>query len=123
LSFVAERLRLSKGEAEHRRCRREHEQPNAALVDVQCARQPGVPGPSPPDGSESERTADHSMPARIVRQESGHLRDREHEHEVEEEFERRDRVLAAADAFRRRRCFGHRQDPVSRGQAPPLSHR
>jgi hypothetical protein len=47
------------------------------------------------------------MPARIACQESGHLRDREHEHEVEEQLERRYRVLAAAALCGCR--FGHRR--------------
>jgi hypothetical protein len=55
-----------------------------ALVRVDRIRQPGVADPSPPHHSEDEHPVKHTAPRRVVRQQVRDLRDREHEHEVEE---------------------------------------
>ena len=94
-SVVSESARHRQGDAEHRRHRGKHRQSDAALVDVQRARQPCVTGPRPPDRRKDEHPVEHSAPSRVVREQARDLRDREHEDEVEEELERRDLVLVA----------------------------
>ena len=79
---------------QHRPHRGEHHQPDAALVDVSRARQPGVDAPRPPERRENEHPAEDASPRRVVREQSRDLRDREHEGQVEEELERRDLMLA-----------------------------
>ena len=90
---VSEGPRHRQADEEHRARRSEHHEPDAALVDVRRARQPRVDAPRPPERREDEHPADDSVPRRIVRQLARHLRDREHEDEVEEELERGDLVL------------------------------
>ena len=48
-------------DAEHRAHRREHQQPDASLVDVRGARQPGVRAPRPPDGREDQHPAEDPL--------------------------------------------------------------
>ena len=92
---VSEGARHRQADAEHRPHRGEHRQPDAALVDVQCARQPRVQGPCPPERREDEHPAEHSTPGRVVREQARDLGDREHEDQIEEQFERGDLVLVA----------------------------
>ena len=90
---VPEGARHRQGDAEHRRHRGEHRQPDAALVHVHRARQPRVDAPCPPERRDHEHPAEDSAPRRVVREQDRDLRDREHEDQVEEELERRDLVL------------------------------
>ena len=92
---VSEGARHRQPDAEHRRHRGEHRQPDAALVDVDRARQPCVSGPRPPERREHEHPVEHPVPGRVVREQARDLGDREHEDEVKEELERRDLVLVA----------------------------
>ena len=92
---VSEGARHRQGDAEHRRHRGEHRQPDATLVDVHRARQPRVDAPRPPERREHEHPAEDSTPRRVVREQDRDLGDREHEDQVEEELERRDLVLVA----------------------------
>jgi hypothetical protein len=87
---VAKRVWEGKGDAEHRCRRSQHHEANAVFVGIQCAGQPGVARPCPPDGCEGKRAADDAVPGWIVGEEARDLGDREHEHEVEEELERCD---------------------------------
>ena len=119
-SVLTESGRYRQRDTEQHRHRGQHREPDAAFVDVDRARQPGVAGPGPPDRSEHKQATKNSVPGRVMNQETRDLRDREDEDEVEKEFERRDRVLAAADAFRRRR-LRHRQrscQPLAGTAAP-----
>jgi hypothetical protein len=93
---VAERARHGQRDAEHRRHRGEHHQPNATLVDVRRARQPGVGAPRPPKRRKNEHPAEDSTPGRVVREQGRDLGDRENQDQVEEELERRDLMLVAA---------------------------
>ena len=85
---VAEGARHRQGDDEHRAHRGKHREPNAALVDVRCARQPGVPDPGPPERRQNEHPAEDPAPGRVVRQPARDLGHREHEDQVEEELER-----------------------------------
>ena len=85
---VAEGARHRQGDDEHRAHRGKHREPNAALVDVRCARQPGVPDPGPPERRQNEHPAEDPVPGRVVRQPARDLGHREHEDQVEEELER-----------------------------------
>jgi hypothetical protein len=93
---VAEGARHRQGNAEHRAHRGEHHEANATFVDVHGARQPRVGGPCPPERRENQRPTKSSAPRRVVRKQERDLGHREHEDQVEEELERRDRVLVAA---------------------------
>ena len=90
---VAEGARHRERGDEHRGDRGEHRQPDAALVDVDRARQPRVDGPRPPERGENEHPAEHAAPRRVVDEQARDLGHREHEDEVEEELERGDLVL------------------------------
>src|SRR6185436_6085278 len=57
--------------------------------------EPGVADPRPPQNSENQQAADEPVPVWIVRHQLRALGNRQHEHEVEEELERRN-LLAAA---------------------------
>jgi hypothetical protein len=81
------------GDTQHHRRRSEHCQPDATLVDIDRASEPGVGRPRPPDRRKNERRVQQPMPRRVVREQTRYLRDREHEDEVEEELKRRDLVL------------------------------
>ena len=80
---VSESARYRQGDAEHRRHRGKHRQPDAALVDIHRARQPRVDAPRPPEGRDDEHPAQDSIPRRVVREHDRDLGDREHEDEVE----------------------------------------
>jgi hypothetical protein len=95
-SVVTESGRYRQSDTEQHRHRGQHHEPDAAFVDVDRARQPGVTGPGPPDRSEHKQATKNSVPGRVVDQEARDLRDREHEDEVEEKLERCDLVLVAA---------------------------
>jgi hypothetical protein len=88
------------GDAQHRPHGSEHREPHTALVDVGCARQPGVGGPCPPDRGEDEHCAEDSAPGRIASEEARDLGDREDEDEVEEQLERCDLILVLGSAHR-----------------------
>jgi hypothetical protein len=102
---VSEGARHGQGDSEHRPHRTEHHEPNAAFIDIGRARQPGVCIPRPPDGCENEHSVEDSSPRGVVRQQACDLSDGEHEHEVEEEFERRYLVLVAV--LRLALCLRH----------------
>jgi hypothetical protein len=77
------------------RHRREHREPRQVLVGVDLVREPGVGAPRPPQGGEHQHAAAEPLPRGVVRHQGRDLREREDEHEVEEELERDDAFLAA----------------------------
>ena len=91
---VSERAGHRQGDAEHRPHGGEHDQPDAALIDVQRAGQPGIAAPRPPDRRQHEHPPKHSAPRRVIGEQARDLRDREHEDQVEEQLERGDLMLA-----------------------------
>ena len=93
-TVVPEGVRHRKGDDEQRSHRAEDRQPHGALVRVDIVRQPGVAGPGPPERAEHEQSPPDAGPGRVAREHRRHLRDREHEDEVEEELERGDTLLA-----------------------------
>jgi len=101
---------------------------DTALVDVDRARQPGVERPCPPDGGEHEHPAQESTPGRMMDEEARDLGDREHEDEVEEQFEGGDLVLVAVCGLslgigHRPSLSGRLRELVQVGQALPSSSR
>ena len=78
---------------EHRAYRGEHQQPDAALVDVHRAREPRVYAPRPPERGEGEQPAKDPVPRRVVREQDRDLSEGEDEGQIEEELERSDLVL------------------------------
>src|SRR5918996_3652984 len=86
----AEAPRRCEGNDEHRRDRGEHRQPYSALLGIEKVRQPSVSRPYPPERPQQKEAPEETTPSRAVRQEARHLRDGEDDHEVEEEFQRRD---------------------------------
>ena len=97
---VSEGARHRQRDAEHRGHRGEHRQPDATLVDIHRARQPGVHAPRPPERREHEHPAEDPAPRRVVREQDRDLGDREHEDQVEEELERSDLVLVESPRAR-----------------------
>jgi hypothetical protein len=114
-SVVAEGARHGQRDEQHRPHRRQHRQPNAALVDVQRARQPRVDVPRPPEGGEHEHPAQHSAPGRVVRQKARDLGKGERQHQVEEQLEWCDLVLVAVLKLR----FGGRHGRQWSGRRAP----
>jgi len=108
---VSKGPRHRQGDAEHRAHRGEHHEPDATLVDIHRARQPRVDAPRPPEGGEDEHPAEDSTPRRVLREQSRHLRDPEHEDQIEEELERSDLVLVVLELA------------LSVGHAPTLAQR
>ena len=66
--IVAERAGDGERNPGHRRRRGEHRQTDAALVDVEGAREPRVARPAPPDRGQHEYGSQHAVPGRVVRQ-------------------------------------------------------
>jgi len=91
---TAEGARRCEGHDEHRRDRGEHGQPGGAFLGIEGIRQPRVCGPGPPEHAEEQQAAEETTPRRAVREESRHLRDREHEDEIEEELQGPDLLSA-----------------------------
>ena len=92
---VAERPRDGERRDQHRAHGGEHRDSNRPLFGVDRVRQPRVGGPRPPEHREDEHALDEAGPGRIVDDETGHLRQREDEDQVEEELERRHPLLGA----------------------------
>ena len=92
-AVVAERTGHRECRDEHRDHRGEQRHADDGLLWVDRARQPRVRAPRPPEHGEHEHAAADPAERRVVGEQRRHLREREHEHEVEEELSRRD-VLA-----------------------------
>ena len=92
---VAEDVRDRQRRDQHRRHGPEHHDPDEALFRIDRVRQPGVRGPRPPEHTQHDQSLGEPCPGRVGDHEAGHLRDREHEDQVEEELERRDALLGA----------------------------
>jgi len=115
----AERARHTERRDEKRGHRREHRQPHQPLLRVNHARQPRVPAPRPPQHAEHEQPLEHPLPRRRAHDQRGALRQREHEHEVEEQLQRRHLLAVAhyrrqARAMAQLRCAAHRAIFASR---------
>jgi len=78
-----------------------------ALLGVDGVRQPGVGRPRPPERAEHEHAATDPRERRVVSEQGRHLREREHEDEVEEELSRRDAVLLFDCGRRHPLLHGH----------------
>jgi hypothetical protein len=92
---VPERVRHGERGDEERGHRREHRDPHRALLGIDDARQPRIAAPRPPQHDQHEQRLEQPFPGRRLGHERGALGQREHEHEVEEELERRDALLLA----------------------------
>ena len=92
-AVIAERVRDGERGDEHRPHRNQHRPPHRAHTGIDGVRQPGVGRPRPPEHAENQQTMSKPTPRRIVRQPRRDLRQREHEHEIEEELERRYALL------------------------------
>jgi hypothetical protein len=82
------------GDDEHGGGRGEHGQADAAFLRVEGIRQPGVCRPCPPQNCEEEEAAKQPLPGLVLREEIGDLGDGEDEHEIEEQLEWSDPLLA-----------------------------
>ena len=92
---VVERLGHAQPDDEQRRHRGEDHEPDGVLLGIDDARQPGVADPRPPQHAEHEHALRQALPRRLVGHQRRALRQREHEDEVEEQLQRRDRLLLA----------------------------
>jgi len=70
----------------------EHQDPDGEAVRADVVREPCIPGVHPPRDRKDERGMAETGDAVRACHEPRHLRDREHEHEVEEQFECRDAI-------------------------------
>ncbi len=101
--LVAERARDADRGDQERGHRDEDHEPHGSLLGVDDARQPGVADPRPPQHPERQKALEHAAPGRRVHDQRRALRQREHEHEVEEQLQRRYPLVVAqhrADARR-----------------------
>ena len=89
----SERARDGEGEDEHRSHRTEHASADHALLGLERVREPGIARPRPPDRGEHEQAATDPPLGEVVRHELGHLRDREHHDEIEEELQGGDSLV------------------------------
>ena len=92
-AVTAEGLRYRQRGDEHRHDRNQHRAAHHALVGIHGVRQPGIADPRPPQRREHEQPVAEAAPGRVVGHQRRDLREREHEHEIEEQLERRDPVL------------------------------
>ena len=106
---VAERVRHAQRHDQHRRHRGEHREPHRALLGVDDARQPGVADPRPPQHRRA-RAGPSPSPAHVGSRaiSAVHWVMREHEHEVEEQLERRDPLDVTAQDRRQVRSLAFR---------------
>ena len=100
---VAERLRDGQRHEHHRRHRDEHHQPRPEVLAGDVVGQPRERRPAPPQRGEHEQPLADRGPREVVRHQARHARDREHEHEVEEQLERRDALLGRMGVVGRHR--------------------
>jgi hypothetical protein len=91
---VAERARHGQRSHERGRHPAEHDEPRRPLAGRHRVRQPGVAAPRPPQRREHQHAVEQPAGVVVVRDQPGDLRDGEHEHQVEEQLERRDADLA-----------------------------
>ena len=92
---VPERSRHAERDDEEGRHRHKHDEPHAAFLRVEDARQPRVADHA--EDAEDEQASREPRPRWILGHQRGALRDREDEDEVEEELERRDALGLAED--------------------------
>jgi hypothetical protein len=90
--LVVEGLRDRQARDEHRDHDDDQRGPEDAAVAPDVVGEPGVGAPRPPEQGEDDRSLDERPRSRAVRHERGHLGEREHVDEVEEELEGRDAV-------------------------------
>ena len=81
-----------RGDKQRRGCDKHHRQ-HDPVIRVDRVRQPRIARPRPPQDRHNEQPATEPTPRRIIHQQGRHLREREHEHEVEEELGRRHPVV------------------------------
>ena len=65
----------------------DQEQPNGDRIGIELVRDPGGVVPRPPDDEQREQRLPCAAPTEIVEEQVGDLRDREDEHEIEEQLE------------------------------------
>jgi hypothetical protein len=88
---IVESLRNGDREDEDTAHRDQQPHPDDALVGPDDVSQPGVSDPAPPHDRDDQGAADNMTHGRVVGHPAGHLGQGEHEHEVEEQLERRHR--------------------------------
>ena len=86
-SLRVECLRHAQRRHEERRHRREHHQAHGALLRIHDAGQPRIAGPGPPQHAEDQQSLRQALPRRIAHHQRRALRQRQHEHQVEEQLE------------------------------------
>ncbi len=87
---------------QHRAHRREDREPDGVAVGVDLVGQPRVAVPRPPDDREDQERAQQAVPRGLLGQQLRRPRDREDEHEVEEQLEGRDAALVVPAEVRLR---------------------
>ncbi len=105
---LAERARHRQGCDQERPHCCEQDDADRALVRARGVAEPGIAAPRKPEHHQDRKRLDELPPARVVVEKPRHLGDREDEHQVEEELERSDALLALG------RCDAHSRSAYSR---------
>jgi hypothetical protein len=82
---------------EQRAGREQHHSQDGVGLDVGRVRQPGVARPCPPQRADHQEASHQPAPGGLFEPQRRHLREREHEHEVEEKLDCRDFMLAVGE--------------------------
>jgi hypothetical protein len=93
-TVTAERVGDGERGDEHRRHSNQHRPPDRAHTGIDGVGQPGIGRPRPPKRGEDQQTMGEPAPGRVVPQHRRDLRETEHEDQIEEQLERRNRVPA-----------------------------
>ena len=126
---IFERFGYRHGQHEHRGHRAEHRHTAEAFIGAQHVPHPGETDPTPPEEAKHQQAAEQAVDREVVRHQGGDLREREDEHQVEEQLDRSDPCVLRdrLDARMARRAHGvlkvlklHRDAPAARcGRRPP----
>jgi hypothetical protein len=104
----SEGLRDRYGQQEAREHEPDEQQPDGGRLRIELVRDPRRVVPGPPHDEEHDRGLPHAGPGQVREQQVRDLRDREDEHEVVEQLERR-RALLPADLAAALEAARHRQ--------------
>jgi hypothetical protein len=96
VATVTERMRYRRGQAEAREHEHEHHHAHGRLVGVYPVGEPAGVHPHPPHREQQERDFERAGGVAMLEQRVRELRDREYEHEIEEQLDVGDARVRAA---------------------------
>ena len=98
VALVLEGIRDADGDEEHAGHRHHHGDAQQPLVRLRLVAEPGVGAPAEPHDGERDQPLEHGLAADVVLHQRGHVGDRVHEDEVEEQLERRHPMVVVGRA-------------------------